>query len=81
MEDIIIKDNLEFIQIPRPLRKQRLIWEAEALQDGQIGEENYTKDIKPYYRDICSIRYFYDDYKWRIIQCPYTKEISCEISN
>ena len=81
MEDIIIKDNLKFIQIPRPLRKQRLIWEAEALQEGQIGEENYTKDIKPYYKDICFSRYYYDSYKWRIIQCPYTKEISCEISN
>tara|TARA_R100001530_G_scaffold114012_1_gene80956 strand:- start:3628 stop:3873 length:246 start_codon:yes stop_codon:yes gene_type:complete len=81
MEDIIIKDNLEFIQIPRPLRKQRLIWEAEALQDGQIGEENYTKDIKPYYRDVCLNRYFCDDYKWRIVQCRYTKEISCEVSD
>jgi len=79
--DIIIKDNLDFIQIPRPLRKQQLINEAKMLQMGQVGEENYTKDIKPYYRDVCQNRYFWTDYKWRLVQCKYTKEISCEISD
>jgi len=76
--DIIIKDNLDFIEIPRPIRKKRLLCEAKALQQQQKGEDNYTSDIKPYYHDICYGRYYADDYKWRIIKDEYTGEILCE---
>jgi len=77
--DKIIKDNLNFIQLPRDIRKDQLISEAEWLQMNQRGEENYTKDIRPYYRDVCLNRYFWTDYKWRLVQNEYTKKLYCEV--
>ena len=79
--DRVIKDNLNFIEIPRVIRKKRLLMEAKALQQNQQGEEHYTSDIKPYYHDICYGRYYCDDYKWKIIEDEHTGEILCEYDN
>ena len=79
--DIIIKDNLDFIEIPRDIRKPFLISEAEEWQDRNKFEEHYVDDIKGYYRDVCLNRYYCDDYKWRIIQDKYTGELGCEIDD
>ena len=79
MMDKIIKDNLNFIQLPRDIRKDQLINDARTLQEKHWGEENYTNDIKPYYRDACLNRYFWTDYKWRLVQNEYTKKLYCEV--
>ena len=77
--DKIIKDNLNFIQLPRDIRKDQLINDAMTLREKHWGEKNYTNDIKPYYRDVCLNRYFWTDYKWRLVQNEYTKKLYCEV--
>ena len=77
--DIIIKDNLNFIQLPRAMRKDQLINDAEMLQEIHVGEKSYTDDIKPYYKDVCLNRYFWTNYKWRLVQNEYTKKLYCEV--
>ena len=68
----VILERVDFIQLPRPVRKEELINQAKdylsRLNDWEDIDHAMTTDFKSYYKDTVHHLYFAHPIKYNLIQ-------------
>ena len=61
--------NVDFIKLPKGIRKSKLVSSTNHYRDCFTEEENKKHTYKDDYKYICNIHYFIDkDYKWVLVK-------------
>lgn len=72
MKDKIIMRNVDFIKLPKDIRKSELVSSTNHYRECFTKEENKKHTYKDDYKYICKMFYFMDkDLKWVLIKDNY----------